>query len=63
MINNWSIHELAVFSVKDFTFGVDASQIKEIVTAKHLELLIDPDDKCPFILVEHNKRPLLETGS
>jgi chemotaxis signal transduction protein len=44
--------------VRDFIFGVDASQINEIVTTKHLELLIDPDDKYPFILVRHNKKPL-----
>ena len=57
-MNTWSIHELAIFSVRDLTFGVDASQIREIVTTKNLELLRELDDTCPFFLIRHRQQPL-----
>jgi chemotaxis signal transduction protein len=57
-MNTWSIHELAIFSVSALTFGVDASQIREIVTTKNPELLREFDDTCPFLLIRHRQQPL-----
>jgi chemotaxis signal transduction protein len=57
-MNTWRIHELAIFSVSALTFGVDASQISEIVTTKNPELLLELDDTCPFLLIRHRQQPL-----
>jgi chemotaxis signal transduction protein len=57
-MTSWNVHELGIFSVKDFIFGIDASQIKEIVTTKDLEFVIKPDDTSPFIVIWYNNNPL-----
>lgn len=57
-MNSWERYELAIFSVKNFVFGVDAGQIREIVTTETLELLVDPDEKYPFLVIRHREKPL-----
>lgn len=50
--------ELAIFSVREFVFGVDASQIQEIVTTKELNIVVPPEQHSPCLIVRHHQHLL-----
>ncbi len=52
------LHELAIFSLKDFVFGIDTRQIQEIVTLKNPEFLVEPDENSLCLLLHYHNAPL-----
>ncbi len=60
MTSSWDIRQLAVFSLEQFVFGVDARQIQEIITISRTSLTYISDAP-PFPMIHVNTRqiPLL----
>ncbi len=64
MTSSWDIHELAVFSLDDLLFGVDASQIQEILRLQHPSFAtIEADDANPLRILlyqQHTPIPIFD---
>jgi chemotaxis signal transduction protein len=58
MQHSWTVREIGIFTVKNFTFGVDASQIQELVQKRPVEFLIKNADDPSFVVVSYHKHPL-----
>lgn len=58
----WSVHELAIFSLESFVFGVDSTQIQEIFRVKEPGLFRAESSEClPASLSHHhNQLPLFD---
>ncbi len=58
MKNFERIHEIAIFSIKNFLFAIDTFQIQEIVTLKNPEFLAEPDEENGFFFLRHKNAPI-----